>query len=99
VALLGDQYVLRLEAPVDHSLAVKDAQAHDDLLGDGAYDLLGEGAVLLAEVEVEIAEGQVLHDHINSALVLECFDYLDQEIAAADRPDAIALEQVELPNL
>lgn len=71
MSLLGHQQVLWFELAIDHAKPMQDADANYYLSDDASDECLGEGYFLSAQVEVELAHGQVLHDDVDVSLVLE----------------------------
>lgn len=99
VPIFSDQQVFWFQLAIDEPVAVEDAHPDYYFCQDAADGRLCEGDFLLAEVEVKIALGEVLHDDVNARLVLEGFADAHQEVLAADALHQLALQHVELSDL
>lgn len=73
--VIGDQYVLRLEFPVDYPVAVQDPNSEDYLRYQLTDDLLAELYLFLLQVKIYVPLVHVLHYYIYFVLVLERLPY------------------------
>ena len=99
MSVIIDQYIFRLELPVNDACLMQKLNSDDDLgehVSDGTF---GKDEVLLSGVEIEIALGQVLHHDVNVFLILEDLCDVREEGVLADRRNQLCLQQVELVDL
>ena len=96
MSVIIDQYIFRLELPVNDACLMQKLNSDDDLGEHVSDSTFGKDEVLLSGVEIEIALGQVLHHDVNVFLILEDLSDVREEGVLADRRNQLCLQQVEL---
>lgn len=99
MTIFSDKQVFWFQLAVDEPVAVEDAHSNDYFGQNAADGWLGEGDFLLAQVEVKITLRKILHDYVDTRLVLEGFPYAHQEVLVVDPLHQLALQHVELSDL
>jgi hypothetical protein len=78
---------------------MEEGESHDDLSNDIPDHVFSEENFLLAQVEVQVSHGEVLHDDVDVARILEGFPDAREEEVVLHLADHLALQHVVLSYL